>query len=96
MKLRRLMQIAGPGTKATKRQRCASQQNWPANDAMGQKRTAARFGHVRYTPKSGQTRRRSVCPLSAMCGRLRVGKSFLHVRSIGRCSHVFGLEVRFT
>src|SRR6476661_9977670 len=26
-----------------------------------------------------------------MCGRLRVGKSFLHVCSIGRCSHVFGL-----
>ena len=65
MKLRRLMQIAGPGTKATKRQRCASQQNWPANDAMGQKRTAARFGHVRYTPKGGQTQRRS--RLSAEC-----------------------------
>jgi len=30
--------------------------------------------------------------LSAMCGRLRVGKSFLHVcSSLGRCSHVFGL-----
>jgi len=28
---------------------------------------------------------------SAVCGRLRVGKSFLHVGSIGRCSHVFGL-----
>jgi hypothetical protein len=28
---------------------------------------------------------------SAMCGRLRVGKGFLHVSSIGRCSHVFGL-----
>ena len=27
----------------------------------------------------------------AMCGRLQVGKSFLHVCSIGRCSHVFGL-----
>ncbi len=32
----------------------------------------------------------------AMCGRLRVGKSFLHVCSIGRCSHVFGLWMRFT
>src|SRR6195256_5725611 len=31
----------------------------------------------------------------AMCARLRVGKSFLHVCSIGRCSHVFGLLVRF-
>ena len=29
--------------------------------------------------------------LRAMCGRLRVGKDFLHVCSIGRCSHVFGL-----
>ena len=33
---------------------------------------------------------------SGMCGRLRVGKSFLHVCSIGRCSHVFGLLVRHT
>ena len=31
-----------------------------------------------------------------MCGRLRVGKGFLHVCSIGRCSHVFGLLVRHT
>jgi hypothetical protein len=31
-----------------------------------------------------------------MCGRLRVGKSFFHVCSIGRCSHVFGLQVRHT
>src|SRR5512132_2926681 len=31
-----------------------------------------------------------------MCGRLRVGKNFLHVCSIGRCSHVFGLSVRHT
>ena len=33
-------------------------------------------GHVRFTP---------------MCGRLRVGKDFFHVCSIGRCAHVFGL-----
>ena len=26
-----------------------------------------------------------------MCGRLRVGKGFLHECSIGRCGHVFGL-----
>src|SRR6266540_5977087 len=31
-----------------------------------------------------------------MCGRLRVGKDFLHVRRIGRCAHVFGLLARFT
>src|SRR5664280_2543276 len=34
--------------------------------------------------------------LSAMCGRLRVGKNFLHVCSLGRCSHVFGLLARHT
>jgi hypothetical protein len=31
-----------------------------------------------------------------MCGRLRVGKRFLHVCSIGRCSHVSGLSARHT
>jgi hypothetical protein len=35
-------------------------------------------------------------PNRAMCGRLRVGKDFLHVADLGRCSHVFGLFVRFT
>jgi hypothetical protein len=29
---------------------------------------------------------------SAMCGRLRVGKDFLHECSIGRCGHVFVLS----
>ena len=28
-----------------------------------------------------------------MCGRLRVGKSFLHVCSIGRCSHVYAVHM---
>jgi len=28
-----------------------------------------------------------------MCGRLRVGKNFLHVAVIGRCGHVFGLAL---
>jgi hypothetical protein len=32
----------------------------------------------------------------AMCGRLQVGKDFLHACSIGRCGHVFGLRMRFT
>jgi len=32
----------------------------------------------------------------AMCGRLRVGKGFLHKCSIGRSGHVFGLLMRFT
>ena len=26
-----------------------------------------------------------------VCGRLRVGKNFFHVCSIGRCARVFGL-----
>ena len=47
--------------------------------------------HVRFTPNNGHSRLRLKCPLSAMCGRLRVGKSFFHVCSLGRCSHVFGL-----
>ena len=40
--------------------------------------------------------RRNEPTRSAMCGRLRVDKDFLHVCSIGRCSHVFGLLVRHT
>ena len=32
----------------------------------------------------------------AMCGRLRVGKKNLHLSSIGRCGHVFGLPARYT
>jgi len=42
--------------------------------------------------ESGQNVATPRMTLSAMCGRLRVGKSFLHVcSSLGRCSHVFGL-----
>ena len=37
------------------------------------------------------SRRLDHIPGMAMCGRLRVGKSFLHACSIGRSSHVFGL-----
>jgi len=37
-------------------------------------------------------------PMSAKCHvwTAPIGKSFLHVCSIGRCSHVFGLQMRFT
>ena len=42
-------------------------------------------------PKSGDKADIAGLRIRAMCGRLRVGKSFLHVCSIGRCSHVFGL-----
>ena len=47
-------------------------------------------------PNSGHSAATVACPRWAMCGRLRVGKNFLHVCSIGRCSHVFGLFMRFT
>src|SRR5262245_19042347 len=40
MKLRRLMQNCPSRRKPTKRQRCASQQNWSADDAVGQQRTS--------------------------------------------------------
>ena len=53
-----------------------------------------RSGNVRFPLESGRLQCTSPCLLSAMCGRLRVGKSFLHVCSIGRCSHVFGLSAR--
>ena len=39
----------------------------------------SRLTHVRFTPESGQITDISRCPLCAMCGRLRVGKAFLHV-----------------
>jgi hypothetical protein len=52
--------------------------------------------HVRFTPNSGHSGRQSACLLCAMWGRLKAGKNFLHVCSIGRCSHVFGRFVRHT
>ena len=52
--------------------------------------------NVRYAPNSDRILRRSEMTLCAMCGRLRVGKDFLRVCSIGRCSHVFGLLARHT
>ena len=51
---------------------------------------------VRYTSNSHQILQSSEMSLRAMCGRLRVGKDFLHECSIGRCGHVFGLRMRFT
>jgi hypothetical protein len=52
--------------------------------------------HVRYSPDSDLRADIAGRRRGAMCGRLRVGKGYLHVRSIGRCSHVFGLFARFT
>jgi hypothetical protein len=62
---------------------------------MGQKRIAPVNCDVGFTPESRHRLSAFGCRLSAMCGRLRVGKDFLHERSIGRCSHVFGLLMRF-
>ena len=42
----------------------------------------ARIREVRFTPKSGRALPQHGCPLSAMCGRLQVGKSKLHVASL--------------
>ena len=54
------------------------------------------LNNVRYACDSDHSRYEFELTLRAMCGRLRVGKDFLHERSIGRCSHVFGLLMRFT
>ena len=51
--------------------------------------------NVRFGPVADVAAPHGVSRLRAMCGRLRVGKGFLHVCSIGRCSHVFGLLARF-
>jgi transposase-like protein len=48
------------------------------------------------TDRERQDHETEVRDLHAMCGRLRVGKAFFHVCSIGRCSHVFGLLARYT
>jgi hypothetical protein len=47
--------------------------------------------NVCFAPDSGRTADIPGGPGCAMCGRLRVGKSFLHVCRVGRCGHVFGL-----
>ena len=49
---------------------------------------------VRFRSKADVSAPHRIGPC-AMCGRLRVGKGFLHVCSIGQCSHVFGLLARF-
>jgi hypothetical protein len=53
--------------------------------------SGGRLARVRYAPITDKIARRSEMTRCAMCGRLRVGKSILHVCSVGRCSHVFGL-----
>jgi len=49
---------------------------------------------VRSDPKADELLRANELSRRAMCGRLRIGKDFLHAYSIGRSSHVFGLRVR--
>ena len=59
--------------------------------------SAPASNNVRYAPDSDRSSHESELTRSAMCGRLRVGKSLLHVfSSLGRCSHVFGLLARHT
>jgi hypothetical protein len=52
--------------------------------------------HVRFGSKADICSAKRHVRFTPMCGRLRVGKDFLHVCSIGRCAHVFGLCVRHT
>jgi hypothetical protein len=49
------------------------------------------MAHFRLSRDSGGIADIAPFRIRAMCGRLRVGKRNLHVCSIGRCSHVFGL-----
>jgi hypothetical protein len=51
---------------------------------------------VRSTLDTRSGRCRRTLRRRAMCGRLLVGKDFLHACSNGRSSHVFGLLVRHT
>ena len=50
---------------------------------------------VRFRANIGLSSAAGEGRISAMCGRLRVGKENLHVAGAGRCSHVFGLLARF-
>jgi len=61
MKLRRLMQNCRSRTKPTKGQRCASQQNWSTNDAMGH------FRQIGTLPPLTR------CPLRSESGHARTG-----------------------
>jgi hypothetical protein len=74
----------------------ASQQDAEANVAFGSiSAEIRRLRHVRSAPNNGLMSDIEAGRFRAMCGRLRVGKENLHERSIGRCSHVFGLLMRF-
>ena len=68
----------------------------PLLSVSGQPRRLSNLGMSASTPTSDVSLQRSKPTLRAMCGRLRVGKDFLHECSIGRCGHVFGLRMRFT
>jgi hypothetical protein len=46
---------------------------------------------VRYASISDEILQRRNWPLRAMCGRLRVGRTFFTCAVLGRCGHVFGL-----
>src|SRR6267154_2451915 len=53
--------------------------------------------NFRFTPESGLKTDIWPCQFRAMCGRLRVGKDFLHVLQHWSVQpHVFGLLTRFT
>src|SRR5258708_36874368 len=66
-----------------------------ARHILLKRESAAYLSSARLPPNSDRIANISAGPSRAMCGRLRVGKSFLHACSSGRSSHVFGLLVRF-
>jgi hypothetical protein len=47
------------------------------------------FNTIGQKPKSSE--RANAFRFASVCGRLRGGKNFFHVCSIGRCARVFGL-----
>jgi hypothetical protein len=70
---------------------CPDYSSSPARSPRTSPVSRASARNVRFAPNATELLRRREMTRSAMCGRLRVGKSFLQVCSIGRRSHVFGL-----
>jgi len=91
MNSRRLMASPAPRTKSGIKR---LSHFWIENCAV--RRTQARPQPCPLYPRKRTSPSALECPLSAMCGRLRVGKGYFHVRRVSRCSHVFGLFARFT
>src|SRR5258708_38768593 len=51
----------------------------PMSETGPNRKSSMRANVFRFAPESGHCATESACPFRAMCGRLRVGKDFLHV-----------------